>query len=43
MDGEGNAAVARDVLGADVQELDAGHSPFWSVPERLGGLLADLA
>ncbi|MDF2261093.1 alpha/beta fold hydrolase [Streptantibioticus ferralitis] len=42
VDGEWNAAVARDVLGADVQELDAGHSPFWSMPQRLGGLLTEL-
>ncbi|WP_269858184.1 alpha/beta fold hydrolase [Streptomyces sp. RPT161] len=43
VDGKWNAAVAQDVLGADVQELDAGHSPFWSMPERLGNLLVDLA
>jgi pimeloyl-ACP methyl ester carboxylesterase len=39
---EWNAGVARDLLGADVMDIDAGHSPFWSVPDRLGAVLTDL-
>ncbi|MEU6786185.1 hypothetical protein ABZ912_43930 [Nonomuraea angiospora] len=37
------AAVARELLGAGVREIDSGHSPFWSVPERLAELLVELA
>jgi pimeloyl-ACP methyl ester carboxylesterase len=40
---EWNAGVARDLLGADVMDIDAGHSPFWSVPDRLADALTDLA
>jgi hypothetical protein len=32
--------VAREVLGVDPIELDAGHSPFLSMPETLAGVLA---
>ncbi|MEV0703640.1 alpha/beta hydrolase [Saccharopolyspora sp. NPDC050389] len=43
VDGEWNATVAQELLGAAVREIDAGHSPFWSAPERLAGLLVELA
>ncbi|WP_434444186.1 alpha/beta fold hydrolase [Lentzea sp. E54] len=42
-DGTWNAAMARELLDAKVLEIDGGHSPFWSEPERLAALLAELA
>ncbi|NBH12162.1 alpha/beta fold hydrolase [Amycolatopsis sp. SID8362] len=42
VDGAWNAAVAQELLGAAVLEIDGGHSPFWSAPERLAELLVEL-
>jgi pimeloyl-ACP methyl ester carboxylesterase len=42
IDGSWGSRVARDLLGADVRELDTGHSPFWSAPDALADLLEAL-
>ncbi|MET9265358.1 alpha/beta hydrolase [Amycolatopsis sp. NPDC004079] len=38
-----NAARARELLAAEVREIDGGHSPFWSAPEEFAALLVELA
>ncbi|GAA4525103.1 alpha/beta fold hydrolase [Amycolatopsis samaneae] len=38
-----NAALAQELLGATVREIDGGHSPFWSAPEQLAALLVEAA
>ncbi|OAP24000.1 MULTISPECIES: hypothetical protein [Amycolatopsis] len=43
MDSERNAALAQEFLGAEVREIDGGHSPFRSAPERLAALLVELS
>jgi pimeloyl-ACP methyl ester carboxylesterase len=43
IDGTWGGRAARDLLGAGVREIDAGHSPFWSAPGALADLLEDLA
>ena len=39
--GTGSANVAAELLGPGLREIDTGHSPFWSVPEKLAGLLEE--
>ncbi|WP_162834252.1 alpha/beta fold hydrolase [Amycolatopsis circi] len=41
--GTWNGALARELFGAEIREIEGGHSPFWSVPERLAALLVELA
>lgn len=43
VDGTWGGQVARELLDADVRELDTGHAPFWSAPGALCDLLEDLA
>ncbi|MGW7538143.1 alpha/beta fold hydrolase [Amycolatopsis sp. NPDC054798] len=38
-----NAALAQELFGATVREIDGGHSPFWSSPDQLAALLVELA
>ncbi|GAA1033368.1 MULTISPECIES: alpha/beta fold hydrolase [Amycolatopsis] len=38
-----NAARAKELLDAEVCEIDGGHSPFWSAPEQFAALLLELA
>ncbi|WP_370936215.1 alpha/beta fold hydrolase [Amycolatopsis sp. cg13] len=38
-----NAARAQELLGAEVREIDGGHSPFWSAPEQFAALLVESA
>jgi pimeloyl-ACP methyl ester carboxylesterase len=33
--------AARELLNANVRELDTGHSPFWSAPQALANLLEE--
>lgn len=42
VNGPWNAALAGELLDADLREFPADHSPFWSAPEELAALLARL-
>jgi pimeloyl-ACP methyl ester carboxylesterase len=41
LNGTWGGQVARELLNADMRELDTGHSPFWSAPGKLADLLEE--